>query len=1140
MAVDEELIAADVDARSAALDTSRSFIVQAPAGSGKTELLIQRYLKLLSTVDYPEEVVAITFTKKAAQEMQLRALHAMRDADSGAIPEETHHRVTLEAARKVLERDRENGWKLIESPRRMRIETLDALNSGIARSLPFGSGLGSAGRIATDDELTQLYRSAAGGTLDLLLTEGAANDAVEQVLRHLDNNTTVYIEHIARMLAKRDQWLNMTGAGAAGPATDERVRRSLEQNIANEVSARLARLRRLMPDEHLPLLAELCRYAGENLARAERPTRSAFAECATFPPADARCLEQWRAVVALLLTQSGTWRKTVNRNDGFPPAAGEQKQRMLELLQLLGEHEKLAPELHSVRQLPDPRYTDAQWIVLRALIRVLPLAVAGLRRLFAELRVTDHTEVALAASIALGDVDNPGDVALLLDYSIRHLLIDEMQDTSLAQYRLIEKLVAGWEPGDGRTLFCVGDPMQSIYRFRDAEVGQFLLARLRGLGPVVLEPLVLRRNFRSGERLVHWFNTVFAKTLPESDDIAAGAIAYAESVPVESHRNSGEYHIYPLFDSSYEDEAAFAVDVIRRCVDTSADQSTAVLVRSRTQLPMLLSRLRDARIVYHAVEIDRLTDLPEIIDLLALTRAIAHRGDRIAWLALLRAAWLGLTWTDLHALVLNDRKSTVWELLHNNDRLPALSREARASLESFRETITPFITGHGTRSLRDTVEQAWYRLRGPLLLRSEEETENVYRFFDVLDAIDTAGTVHDVAELEARLDQERVSGKAAPDCRLHIMTMHKAKGLQFDHVVLYGLGRTTKADEPSILSWLNLPDTGDGPAMIISPVSARVDAEHDRLHNFIESIERDKSRLEQDRLLYVACTRARRSLHLIGHVPLSPDRREPGEPRQGTLLHSLWPSVSAQFAKAFGDARAASERQSSLRLVESPLKLPVLWRLPPGREIALPKPLPRTPTDPAHVAGVPDYQVDFYWVGSIARHAGTILHRWLHRVATETLTVDVGNLDRLLPSARSYAKELGVPVQDVDDVCERALQGLRGILADEKGSWILSGRGYAELAVTGVWQDRVESIVIDRVRIDDAGVHWIIDYKASTHEGSGLETFLQQESERYRRQLERYASLYRGLIADPGIPLRTALYFPLLQQFREVSLLPGS
>src|SRR5690606_27398361 len=129
----------------------------------------------------------------------------------------------------------------------------------------------------------------------------------------------------------------------------------------------------------------------------------------------------------------------------------------------------------------------------------------------------------------------------------------------------------------------------------------------------------------------------------------------------------------------------------------------------------------------------------------------------------------------------------------------------------------PFVSGHGTTSTRETVERAWYLLRGPLLLDNEEEVENVYRFLEVLDELDTAGTIQDVAELEAKLDQEHVSGKAASDCRLHIMTMHKAKGLQFDHIVLYGLGRMTKGDEKSILSWLNLPDAGDGASMLLSP-----------------------------------------------------------------------------------------------------------------------------------------------------------------------------------------------------------------------------------------------------------------------------------------------------------------------------------
>ena len=1136
MVGDEALLNADRRARTEALDVRRSFIVQAPAGSGKTELLIQRYLKLLAEVDHPEEVVAITFTRKAAQEMRFRAVAAMRDVQSGTAADEAHHKLTQDAARKVLERDSEKDWKLLESPQRMRIQTLDALTAGIARSLPFSSGLGNAGRIVTDDELRLLYRSAASATLDWLLTNGDENAAVEQVLSHLDNNTTVYIAYLARMLASRDQWAPMIGSGVGQSAAAGIVRQELERNIAREVTARLVRVRRLLPDEHLPLLVSLCRYAGENRLPDEEPTCTVLAECEEFPPANASHIELWRAIAALLLTQSGRWRKSVNRNDGFPPRAAGQKQQMLELLNLLGEDTVLAAELHRIRQLPDPCYTDDQWHVLLSLFRLLPLAVAELRRLFSERGITDHTQVAEAASVALGHPDNPGDVGLLLDFTIRHLLIDEMQDTSLAQYRLIEQLVAGWEPADGRTLFCVGDPMQSIYRFRDAEVGQFLIARERGIGPVRLEPLLLRQNFRSGEHLVHWYNTVFGQILPERDDVTSGAIAYAESVAVEAARGAGDCQVYPLFGVSYEEEADFTLEVIRRCVDGPREQSTAVLVRSRTQLPLLLRRLREARIRYQAVEIDRLTDLPEVIDLLALTRALAHRGDRIAWLGVLRGPWVGLGWGDLHALVFNDTRSTVRELLHDDERLRRLSREARTSIEAFRETMAPLLAGNGTMSLRDSVERAWYLLRGPMLLQSDEEVDNVYRFLDVLETMDTAGTLHDVAELEFKLDQERVSGKAAPDCRLHIMTMHKAKGLQFDHVILYGLGRTAKGDQKSILSWLNLPDVGNGPSMIISPVGRRADLKSNPLHNFIGATERDKGRLEQDRLLYVACTRARRSVHLVGHVALSAEGSEYREPRKGTLLGSLWPIVHTQFAEAFHKRTAVPQKIPPAGGTSTPWKLPVLKRLRPGVALMPAPSLPGTLTVDDRLASAPDQEVDYYWVGSVARHAGTILHRWLHRIAAGRLQVHTAQVAKLLPAARNLAMELGVPLQDVDVVCDRAIQALCGILGDDKGMWILSGPGHAEMPVTGVWRDRIASIVIDRVRIDDDGVHWIIDYKASTHEGAGLDIFLLQESERYRQQLAKYAFLYRNLIAAPEVRVRTALYFPLLQEFCEVAV----
>src|SRR5688572_7445731 len=107
----DDLVAADAAARADALDPSRSFIVQAPAGSGKTELLIQRYLRLLATVDEPEEVVAMTFTRKAAGEMRERVLAALAAASRPA-PKLAHEKRTWTLARELLAHSERRGWAL--------------------------------------------------------------------------------------------------------------------------------------------------------------------------------------------------------------------------------------------------------------------------------------------------------------------------------------------------------------------------------------------------------------------------------------------------------------------------------------------------------------------------------------------------------------------------------------------------------------------------------------------------------------------------------------------------------------------------------------------------------------------------------------------------------------------------------------------------------------------------------------------------------------------------------------------------------------------------------------------------------------------------------------------------------------------
>jgi ATP-dependent helicase/nuclease subunit A len=345
---------------------------------------------------------------------------------------------------------------------------------------------------------------------------------------------------------------------------------------------------------------------------------------------------------------------------------------------------------------------------------------------------------------------------------------------------------------------------------------------------------------------------------------------------------------------------------------------------------------------------------------------------------------------------------------------------------------------------------------------------------------------------------------------------------------VYGLGRGTRASQKSVLSWLTIPESR-GADMIVSPIGPRSALEHDPLHQFIEVTEKNKQQHELDRVLYVACTRARKSLHLIGNVMRDRTGDKLRGPTAGSLLHRMWPAVQSAYESELAEQTESkcSETEVKEHQYLEPLSRRYTSAWQPGPVPPLPGPLDQVVEESSET----EQKVQFYWVGALARHAGTIVHRWLHHMTSSGVT-DVA-LDRVQQLALStrWARQIGVSTDDLDDLCDRVAKALAGTMNDATGRWLLDGEGYSELALTGLWQGRVTSVVIDRVRIDKDGIHWIVDYKTSTHEGGDLATFLRQETDRYRAQLQKYAEIYSAMT---GSPVKTALYFPMLQEFCEV------
>ncbi len=202
----DSLIIPDLTERNRALDPAQSFIVQAPAGSGKTSLLIQRYLKLLACVDAPEEIVAITFTRKAAAEMRARiltALEAGRRATAGS-EISNYEKLNYDLAHTALQCDQRARWHILDNPERLRIQTIDSFCAALTRQMPILTKFGAQPEIIED--AADFYREAARSTLKMIEQNHAIAHDVERLLEYLDNDVARIETLLAEMLAKRDHW----------------------------------------------------------------------------------------------------------------------------------------------------------------------------------------------------------------------------------------------------------------------------------------------------------------------------------------------------------------------------------------------------------------------------------------------------------------------------------------------------------------------------------------------------------------------------------------------------------------------------------------------------------------------------------------------------------------------------------------------------------------------------------------------------------------------------------------------------------------------------------------------------------------------------------------------------------------------
>ncbi len=1131
--------ALDRAARERAIEPSGSYIVQAPAGSGKTSLLTLRFLRLLAEVECPEQIVAITFTRKAAAEMHHRIIESLGKATLPLpLGAEPHDEALHRHARAALARSRERNWGLEHNPARLHVQTIDGLNHWLARRLPLAARIGMSAALV--DDARALYAEAARRTVAMLDEDTPVAAELDRLARALNHEPRILAQLIEGMLGARELWLPKLLDSFDRKALRAEIDRLLRSALEAELRAASATL--LVVDWQ-PLFA-ICRAAAAAGAR-EGPVLP-LAKLQGLPAPAVDTVPQWQALAELLLTgdPKHALRKQVAAKQGFLPASDGRawvslKREMKSQLEALAANGNLTTALGALRQLAPAALTDGQWERIDALTAVLPHAVAQLLALFGERDSLDHPAVAAAARDALGDESAPTDLALSLDYRIRHVLVDEYQDTSPSQERLLKLLVAGWQPGDGRSLFCVGDPMQSIYAFREADVTLFLQAQRRGIGAVPLVAERLGRNFRSSAAIVDWVNASFAALLPAADDFERGAVRYSPAAAVKPGSVEDGVRVHALIDADARAMAAEVTTVVRDALAADGEPpSIAVLVRGRPSLPPILAALREAGIEYRGVELESLLDRPAISDLVALARALLHDGDRTAWLAVLRAPYGGLTLSDLLQVAGGDAESPVRERIADSDLLEILSADSAARLRRLHAALEAAIAGRGELSLGSWVKAAWLALDGPATIADASDLSNAELLFDALDRLELeAGCLPEAAAIDAAVAGIMASPVGSESASVQVMTIHRAKGLEFDIVILPDLQRGPRAADRPLLYWTPIA-TGPGERGIV--LASRADASEgdggaDALERWMRKLGSERESLELGRIAYVAATRARKRLHLIGTVGLrqTGDGPELRRPRSASLLGFLWPVLSAHFEQALAarpPAPVAFGRPGDGR---RRLTAPPARRLVAGFSSPSPPSPPRAAV--LRISGESEGSIrpEFDWAGEIAKAVGQIVHDELQRIAEGGVMLKPG--DPSPPRWERRLRELGIDDTHRPVALERISRALIAVAGSERAARLLDPmalEGRSELALTAVIDGVLQSLRIDRSFVDAEGQRWVVDWKTSTHEGGDREVFLDNELARYRGQLERYARVMK--LVDPDRPLRVGLYFPLLDAWREI------
>ena len=901
---------ADARARRLAVDPLRNVALEASAGTGKTRVLVDRYVRLLEAGVAPRNILAITFTRKAAAEMRQRVMATLR------------------------QRHREGGitdkrWREIRDAfGEIGISTIDAFCLSLLHEFPLEAGVDPGFDLADETETPRFVEASLDSALAigrrisledadvaLLFTE-LGEPRLRKALTALLDRRLVASDALNRFLRGREMSVD---------AACHRLLHSLRGALSSIAAGDARAVQVFAATGPVVPAFELIALEMQELM-AEGP----------LPPARLRAMLD--RLTDLVLTQKGEPRKRpINVKAEFRSPADYERHKVI--VAGLGPHVQAAIAAFK---------RDINLVLARGVRRLFAIAQDEYRRTLDKHGVLDFADLLERTLKLLGQMEEFSRSRYRLESRYEHVLVDEFQDTSRAQWRLVRELVRAWSAGEGLnhgpippSIFIVGDRKQSIYAFRDAEVSVLDAASefINALRPESPARAAITRSFRSVRELLSFVNDI-CDAIEKADRADAFRYTESDAFPVvteaaadQATPGSGALGVV-VADSDRAQAEAVADEIARLLIDqvTIRDRDSGlrrpigpgdigVLFRTRESHSLFEAALAKRGVPYYVYKGLGFFDAEEVKDVLALVAYLADPGSNLRAAALLRSRIVHLSDEALKWLAPGLASALTGDL---PDAASALQEDDRERLLLVRESIRSWIADADQVPAAEIVDRVLaessyaVEIGGPGFAQARE---NLKKIRGLIRRIQNRGytTLARLADyfdgLAAGGDESNAIIDAAD--AVNLMTVHAAKGLEFPVVFIVNIGKGSGGNRDDIrvcpAPFIDDEDDSGEASVSISDHESASDRDDE-----------DKEHEETKRLLYVALTRARDRLYLgatIANGKLVLQR--------GSIGRVLPASFSAVMA-AGGDAPAlpwpGASTTHALRRIPAAGALPLVWR----------------------------------------------------------------------------------------------------------------------------------------------------------------------------------------------------------------------